>query len=41
MNFERPRSRMFDSHGDQRNDLLDYLEMRHNRFVAPTPSSTP
>ena len=24
--IDRPRSRGFDSHGDQRNDLLDYLE---------------
>ena len=24
--IDRPRARGFDSHGDQRNDLLDYLE---------------
>ena len=26
--IDRPRLRTFDSHGDQRNDLLDYLEYR-------------
>lgn len=25
--FEKPRGRSFDSHGDQRNDLLDYMEL--------------
>jgi hypothetical protein len=29
--LDQPRSRAFDSHGDQRNDLLDYLEARARR----------
>ncbi len=33
--IDRPRSRTFDSHGDQRNDLLDYLDARRRAQALP------
>jgi hypothetical protein len=35
MSFDQPRTRSFDSHGDQRNDLLDYLDRLRSRPVVP------
>ena len=38
----QPRSRTFDSHGDLKNDLLDYLEyQRQRRSRPPRPDATP
>ncbi|MEJ7636591.1 MAG: hypothetical protein WKF75_01025 [Singulisphaera sp.] len=31
--IDRPRARSFDSHGDQRNDMLDDLERRRQRVL--------